>query len=189
MCLRRSLAGATRTRRAWLRRVGVLVAVLGLAPATVLASTTVEGALRLGVHPAAPVIPLQQIGSSRRLSLADYRGQVVILSFLAPWCSPDCIVGLPALKQLDRQFQATHSGVLVLDAILSPRGQVTAFFKKFGLSIPAMYDAKDALGNAFGIHGIPSTFAIDKAGRVVAFVDNKPQSLAQLQKLVAQAAK
>jgi thiol-disulfide isomerase/thioredoxin len=91
-------------------RLLLSAALLGVAPAAALAVTGsgvvgVEAAVRHGHHPLAPVIALPQIDGGRRVSLADYRGQVVLLSFYATWCPP-CVRGLPALTQLNDELHA-----------------------------------------------------------------------------------
>lgn len=192
------LSGVGASLLAALRRVrpnrGLLLAaaLLGAAPATAFAVTAsgsagVETAVHHGDHPLAPVVALPQIGSSRRLSLADYRGQVVLLSFYATWCPP-CVSGLPALTQLNQQLHAAHSGTVLLDVILEPSSELAHL--PLRTSIPATQDPKGVLGKLFGVTEIPTAFAIDKRGRVIAFAaSNSVLSLRRLRALVAQASK
>ena len=101
------------------------------------------------------------------LSLADFRGKVVILNLWATWCAP-CRREMPSLDRL----QAAHGedGLLVLPLSLD-RGEidkVEAFYEEVGLPNLGIYhDPKAAAGRAFGAYGLPTTIVIDREGREI----------------------
>jgi len=89
--------------------------------------------------------------AGRPVRLADFAGRVVLVNFWATWCAP-CIREMPALDRLQ--------------AALGDAG--TAFASELGLKHLALYlDPTSTLARAFGLSGLPTSFLIDAAGRVV----------------------
>lgn len=106
-------------------------------------------------------------GQGKELSLADFRGQVVILNLWATWCAP-CRDEMPSLDRL----QAAHGddGLKVLPLSLD-RGeidQIEAFYEEVGLPNLGIYhDPEAAASRAFGAFGLPTTIVIDRQGQEV----------------------
>ncbi|MGH8867175.1 MAG: TlpA family protein disulfide reductase [Actinomycetes bacterium] len=104
------------------------------------------------------------------LSLADYRGEVVVLNVWASWCAP-CRVESPGLERVwsDVRSQGVQFvGVNVKDSEASAR----AFVRRFGISYPMVDDQPGRVPLAFGgtlpPAAIPSTLVLDRSGRVAA---------------------
>jgi thiol-disulfide isomerase/thioredoxin len=101
------------------------------------------------------------------LSLADFRGKVVILNLWATWCAP-CRREMPSLDRL----QAAHGddGLMVLPLSLD-RGEIDkirTFYDEVGLPNLGIYhDPQAAAGRAFGAYGLPTTIVIDRQGREI----------------------
>ena len=55
-------------------------------------------------------------------------------------------------------------GITVKDA----SADSARFVKQFRLAFPNLRDVDDKLGDEYGLTGVPETYAIDRAGRVVA---------------------
>jgi len=66
--------------------------------------------------------------TERRVSLQQYRGQVVFLNFWATWCSP-CREEMPAMEQLHQRFQPQGLAVLAVN-LQETREQVKSFFEQ-----------------------------------------------------------
>jgi thiol-disulfide isomerase/thioredoxin len=102
-----------------------------------------------------------------RVRLADFKGRVVLVNFWATWCAP-CIFEMPSLDRL--QAALGDRGLAVL-AVSIDRGGVKVirpFAKRLGLEHLGLYhDDKGALFQAFGVTGLPTTFLIDRRGRIV----------------------
>ena len=98
------------------------------------------------------------------LSLADLRGQVLILDFWATWCGP-CRMAMPVLDEwIDTKKPA---GVRVFSVNVweqTPAG-AAAFIKRNDYAMELLY-GDDALAKAYGVEGIPYICAIDKAGKI-----------------------
>jgi len=78
--------------------------------------TTLDEAVAKGERPTAPVASLPALGADGNLSLADYKGKVVVLNVWASWCDP-CREEMPLL-------QATHESVAVLQIWPPPQSVV-----------------------------------------------------------------
>lgn len=70
------------------------------------------------------------------------------------------------MERLHKEFKDQGLAILAVDIGESPK-QVTRFMKEFRLSFPALLDTDYAVSARYGIQGLPSTFLIDRGGRVV----------------------
>jgi len=101
------------------------------------------------------------------VSLADYRGRVVILDFWASWCVP-CRLSMPSLEETAEEL----GGDVVLLGVSLDRieGDARAYIEaKAYTELVAVYgslSAARAVASAYGVLGIPRTFLIDRDGIV-----------------------
>ena len=114
-------------------------------------------------HAVAPDFSLPDL-SGQPLSLASYRGKVVLLDFWATWCDP-CRDEIPRFIELQRKYGAEGLQVLGVSMDDSPE-PVRAFYQKFRMNYPVvMGNAK--IGDLYGgILGLPVAFLIDREGRI-----------------------
>ena len=135
------------------------------APATDASPRGIKPA-KAGERPTAPDFALPDL-SGRSIRLSDYRGKVVLLNFWATWCAP-CRAEMPDLAQLARTMAGTKDFVLLTVAVQSgAREAIEGFYRKLGLSLPTLVDVADQTFQAYGLTGVPETFLVDRAGRVV----------------------
>jgi cytochrome c biogenesis protein CcmG, thiol:disulfide interchange protein DsbE len=126
----------------------------------------VEQALERGETEKAPDLELPKLGGGGNGSLADYRGQVVVLNFWASWCKP-CKDESPLLERWHQRMTAKDGTVLGVDMI-DVTSRAEAFIDEYGLTYPMLKD-KDGEGiETFGVVQYPETFVIDRAGRITA---------------------
>ena len=114
----------------------------------------------------APQTPFQ-VGDGREVTLADFRGNVMLVNFWATWCAP-CVRELPSLDRL--QARLGGEGLLVLAINQDRRAAEVAgpFLKKLGVDqLVVFLDERMRLGRAFGVAGLPWSFLIDRDGNVV----------------------
>ena len=126
----------------------------------------VDEALARGERSPAPAFELPKLGGGGSESLADYRGQVVVLNFWASWCKP-CRDESPLLERWHRRIRDRGATVLGVD-ILDVTGRAQDFVDEYGLTYPILKD-KDGEGlDKFGVVAYPETFVIDRQGRIAA---------------------
>jgi cytochrome c biogenesis protein CcmG/thiol:disulfide interchange protein DsbE len=126
----------------------------------------VEEALARGEREPAPVLELPKLGGGGSASLADYRGQVVVLNFWASWCEP-CKYESPLLERWHRKLRNRGGTVLGVD-MLDVTDRAQEFIDEYGLTYPMLKD-KDGEGlEQFGVVQYPETFVIDRKGRIAA---------------------
>jgi len=99
------------------------------------------------------------------VSLSYFRGNVVFLNFWATWCPP-CVIEMPSMQKLHRRFKDKN---FVMVAINSQEtdARVKSFFDKYKLSFTALLDSSGEVGTWFDVNAFPTTFVIDKEGRII----------------------
>jgi thiol-disulfide isomerase/thioredoxin len=105
--------------------------------------------------------------SGEHLTLADFRGRVVLLNLWATWCGP-CRAEMPALDRLQAMHQGDGLAVLAVSVDKGGSAAVQHFFEQRGLrNLTPYLDANGATVRAFGARRIPTTLIIDRDGNVV----------------------
>jgi peroxiredoxin len=111
----------------------------------------------------APGFTLPQLPSGR-LSLSQFKGQVVVLNFWATWCAP-CVMEAPSLEQFATDMKS--QGVTVIGVSVDEDGQaLNKFVQSYHVSYPVARDPKAALANRYGTYKLPETYIIGRDGRV-----------------------
>ncbi|MEO8716472.1 MAG: TlpA disulfide reductase family protein, partial [Acetobacteraceae bacterium] len=104
-------------------------------------------------------------GGSRRI--ADYAGKPVLVNLWATWCAP-CVAELPSLAALARTLAPKGMQILPVSADRGGAKTVEAFYAAHGITgLAVLTDADSALMHGFGAPGLPTTYVIDAAGRIV----------------------
>lgn len=106
----------------------------------------------------------------RRVSLADYKGQVVVLNLWATWCAP-CRVEMPGIESLYRRFRSEGLTVLAVSLDKGEAQGVRDFVREYGLSFPVLLDPESQVESRYQTLTIPTTFVIDRQGVIAARVD------------------
>lgn len=99
-----------------------------------------------------------------KLDLMQYQGKVVYLDFWASWCAP-CRRSFPWLDQLQRTL-GPRGFVVVSVNVDTERELATAFLKEVPVSFGVAYDPKGELAQRWQLLGMPSSFMIDRSGKV-----------------------
>jgi len=143
--------------------------LLALLLSAVSAAILLSGCKRVGLAPGenAPDLKLRML-EGQPLSLADFRSKVVLLNFWATWCAP-CIQEMPDLQKLQETFKEKDFTVLAV-AVDDDIEQVTQFRINKGLTFPIALAKGDDV-RQFKITGFPETLLLDKAGKILLFID------------------
>lgn len=110
-------------------------------------------------------------------TLAEFRGQAVILEFWASWCVP-CRKGFPFLAQLEKKHE--KQGLKVVAVTLEEDDDAVAAFLA---SVPASFlvgrDRTGRAGELFEVAAMPTSLLLDREGRVVARFEGGSESVHQ----------
>ncbi len=129
------------------------------------AAPTELAAVPVKVNFAAPEINLTTIDGTPS-SLADYRGQVVLVNLWATWCPP-CKAEMPALEAFYRKHKDSRFVIVAINDG-DPTPDVEKFVEEYGLTFPVWLDPTyTATEKAFKTLNLPSSYVIDRNGTVV----------------------
>ncbi len=103
--------------------------------------------------------------SSKKVSLSDFRGKVILLNFFATWCPP-CRLEIPELVKIHQQNK--NKGLIVLGVSLDKDVvpfMLKTFVKDMKISYPVLMGTEEVADHYF-ITGVPVTVIISKDGKV-----------------------
>lgn len=106
-------------------------------------------------------------GDGRALTIADFRGRLVLLNIWATWCVP-CRREMPTLDRLQAKLGGPDFEVLALSIDRQGLPVVKAFYEELGLRALRVYvDASTNATRDLGVVGIPTTLLIDPKGNEI----------------------
>ncbi len=121
------------------------------------------GLVAIDERPVAPDFTLEATrGGEHRLS--DYRGQVVLVNFWATWC-PSCVEEIPSMNRLAAGFEDDEFAILSVN-FKQPREEVAAFLEQVQVDFPVLLDIDGAVSEQWNVFSFPSSFLIDREGRI-----------------------
>lgn len=133
----------------WMVLVGVLVATGVAEPKTLKEGDPFPDLSGFGLEGALPT---------------ELKGKVILLDFWASWCGP-CKESFPVLEELHKKYAA--SGLVVLGVNVDDKAKaVEDFLKRRPVSFPIVRDASKRLVSAVDIETMPTSFLIDKQGKI-----------------------
>ena len=120
------------------------------------------------------------------IDLADYRGEVVVLNLWGSWCIP-CRAEAPRLQEASENLDAAFVGLSFRESSFD---NARAFEREFAITYPTIADSGEgtlALGR-FRPTSPPTTYVLDREGRVAALITGAVRSLSTLEELVEEVA-
>ena len=111
--------------------------------------------------------------SGKSVSLDKLRGKVVVLNFWASWCPP-CRGEMPEFNELNKEFEKSGKAVMLAvnatDGRRETKSKVESFIKEAGYTMPIYLDSDQSLQKYFNIMYLPTTFIIDRDGKLSAVI-------------------
>jgi peroxiredoxin len=102
--------------------------------------------------------------SGSNVSLAQFKGQVVMLNFWASWCGP-CRQEMPLLESIYKKYNKL--GFTLIGVNVEPDSNAAnEWLKQTPVSFPILYDKDSRVSRMYDVAGMPSTVIIDRSGKV-----------------------
>lgn len=101
----------------------------------------------------------------RELSTESLRGKVVLVNFWATWCTP-CRVEMPLLDAMHRRHEAEGFVVVGLAVDRASTEAVARYVRERGVTYPVAHVDAAAERVFGGVRGYPTSFLIDRSGRI-----------------------
>ncbi len=127
--------------------------------------------------------------TGQTVELSELRGKPILVNLWATWCEP-CLREMPSLERLQSRF-GERIAVLAVSEDRGGNKTVKPFITKLGLkSVKVYIDPKSEVGHAFGARGLPTSFLIDREGKVLGRVEgaaewDSPKILGVLEPLLS----
>lgn len=159
---------------------------------TVLAASVTAIALMLAV--AAPSFAIPQKGqpappikvvstSGQQISLANYKGYVLVIDFFATWCPP-CREVVPHLNGLSRKYGKQGLQILGLSLDDGDEEAVKDFIASKRVVYPVALAGQDVQAD-YGLRSLPTAYVIDKRGNVAdRFMGGSEATLRNMEALI-----
>lgn len=132
-------------------------------------STPESGAAAPGVTDPVQALYAQRLpdAAGKTQALSQWKGQVVVVNFWAPWCAP-CVEEMPELSALQREMAGKNLQIIGIG--IDSRDNIAQFAEKINISYPVYVagmsgtELSRQFGNSSG--GLPYTVLIGADGRV-----------------------
>jgi thiol-disulfide isomerase/thioredoxin len=123
----------------------------------------------------APALTLADLNGNK-VSLTNYKGRPLVVDFWATWCGP-CKVEIPWFEKLHEQYASQGLEILGVSTddldrddpakMFTQKRDIADFVSKMHMNYPVLL-GEDAVEDKWGIDAMPTTFFIDRNGKIVA---------------------
>lgn len=100
------------------------------------------------------------------LESKSLRGSIVLFNFWATWCPP-CNREMPSIETLWNTLKGDGFAIVAISTG-EKKKTVSDFIAKKGFTFPVYLDESSSMGRIYATQGIPTTYVLDKKGRVIA---------------------
>lgn len=105
-------------------------------------------------------------GSAGPVKLAALKGKVVYVDFWASWCGP-CRQSFPWMNEMQAKYGAQGLTVVGIN-VDKKRADADSFLKNTPAQFTVAYDDKGTTPTAYQIKGMPSSYLVDRNGKIIA---------------------
>lgn len=103
-------------------------------------------------------------GDGKTVTLADFRGKVVLVNFWASWCAP-CLRELPSVNALQQELGSDQFEVVAINIDQQGKRVAEPFAQRLKLDALDLYlDPRGRISRGVGVQVMPTTILYDRAG-------------------------
>ena len=113
----------------------------------------------------APLFSGVTLFTNQQISLADYRGKVVLIDFWASWCAP-CVASLPAYNRM-RQEIGTEGFEIIAINVDENTEDGLKFLESHPVGYPMLADPDGEIGIPYGVRTLPRSFLLNRDGQII----------------------
>ena len=107
--------------------------------------------------------------------LKDYEGHTLLVDFWASWCGP-CRASFPWMNKMQAKYKDENFKVVAINLDVRPE-LAYAFLEQIPAEFDVLLDEQAKLPDAYNVIGMPTSYLIDKEGRLraqhIGFHDSK----------------
>ncbi len=112
----------------------------------------------------------------KKVSLADFKGKVVLVNFWASWCPP-CKAEMQAIQATYRDDQARGLVVLAINTTYQDNlPAAAAFAQSEGLTFTLLADPDGSVTRQYQVGALPTSFFVDAQGKIQQVVVGGPMA-------------
>jgi len=104
-------------------------------------------------------------GQQSAIELSKYRGQIVYVDFWASWCQP-CRKSFTWMNKMQNLYGNEGFKVIAINLDES-RDKANTFLKQIPANFDVAFDPQGNTAEAYHVKAMPSSYLIDKNGKVV----------------------
>jgi len=103
-------------------------------------------------------------GDGKTITLADFRGKVVLVNFWASWCAP-CLRELPSINALQEDLGSDQFEVVAINIDQQGKRVAEPFAQRLKLDALELYlDPRGRISRGVGVQVMPTTILYDRDG-------------------------
>ncbi len=101
-----------------------------------------------------------------RISLADFKGKVVLINFFATYCPP-CRMEIPDFVELARRYGREGFAIIGISVDQNPRKVLPYFIQALKINYPVLLATQKVLRDYGNIYALPATFLLNRDHEIV----------------------
>ena len=110
-------------------------------------------------------------------SLAEHKGELVLLHFWATRCMP-CRVEMPGMESLWQQYKDDGLVILAASVDEGSKGRVEKYKQIVELSFPILLDPESKVNDLYKVSNMPTSVLIDAEGQIVSYISGTAEWMA-----------
>jgi len=108
--------------------------------------------------------------TGKPLSIANYKGKVVLLDFWATWCGP-CRAEVPNVVAVYNKYHSKGFEIIGISLDRQPdKAKLESYTKENKMPWPQFFDGQfwnNKLSTKYGVRSIPATYLLDGEGKII----------------------